>query len=1032
MSTLQEFESGVRTAQLAVENGQNTFNALAEQRFKLTAQGVPSSDPRVQSLTRDIEAQVRQNEFNQESLTRTRQDLRNFKIANGLDTENFTAKANQDTAAGQVANADPQITQPQTENPETVESVSTDEASRIASADVSDPGEALTDPRQPQEPEPEPTNAGQSGQQITQSDGGSTAAAGADQVDADATSAYQLLRNPMHDFASYTYGLSLHLLTPQDYNDTVENENYIPKNVLIASAGRYDNFKGTNPFPRSPRFNVDFYFDDLNISTYVAPNTHNRNTNSISLRFKIIEPYGLSLIERLVITAKEAGIKNYIDAPYMLQIDFFGYDDKGIPASLREFTKYIPIKMIKMEVGFTEAGAEYLVNAVPFNHSAYDQSYVKTPSLFEIKAQTVAGFFQTDENVSSATTSTTERQINLEQENLGVANRGANRNTNGAISGDRPAFTGAITADSYGFAINFWCKNLVKLQKIEVADVYRFEFDKEIADAGITFASRVNHLDTGMADIEDVESIRKTVLGNLGKAVGTFNDTKQVYAINAGTSIERVIDYIVRSSAYILKQFTIPEEHKTYKSFKEALAAHGGALDWYKITPRVKLLEFDNRRGIYAREITYIVSKYKITNIPLDIAPTGKEKTPLKIYDYYYTGKNSDILDLKIQFNMLYYYAATVYRDALTETNPLPERELQQQEANPSNYQGVGETTNLNISELTPKVKKYQVLEARARATGSAVYAKQVAATELETWVLDRAPGDMIQADLKIIGDPHWIKQDDIFYGVQLSQDAPDTSVTDQRLTKNGSIKLDKGYAHVLINFRVPTDIDERTGLMDFNSTFNRKSIFSGLYLVTTIENNFNQGQFTQTLKLVRAYEQEEDVLVKKGVINSERQADVSDDIAGQTPEPRAFEAETAPSQAPTPGEVDDSSAPGPTGATEEEAPEREAEDLKQVAETAPTETITQQTEPVPSVPPSTNINDPNNLINSIQDNTLTKLTSSDPKVKLSAVEDSADKYRQLQTIYENQGDYARAKIAGREFEAQLQEREKLRKQLGI
>ena len=51
------------------------------------------------------------------------------------------------------------------------------------------------------------------------------------------------LPNPLSDYESYTYGLSLHLLSQTQYNNLIQNPetSYIPQNVLVASAGKNSN-----------------------------------------------------------------------------------------------------------------------------------------------------------------------------------------------------------------------------------------------------------------------------------------------------------------------------------------------------------------------------------------------------------------------------------------------------------------------------------------------------------------------------------------------------------------------------------------------------------------------------------------------------------------------------------------------------------------------------------------------------------------------------------------------------------------------
>ena len=52
------------------------------------------------------------------------------------------------------------------------------------------------------------------------------------------------------------------------------------------------------------------------------------------------------------------------------------------------------------------------------------------------------------------------------------------------------------------------------------------------------------------------------------------------------------------------------------------------------------------------------------------------------------------------------------------------------------------------------------------------------------------------------------------------------------------------------MDFKFPTDINERKGVMDFQSLENVQ--FNGLYKVVQVESIFDRGKFTQVLDLVR------------------------------------------------------------------------------------------------------------------------------------------------------------------------------------
>jgi hypothetical protein len=102
--------------------------------------------------------------------------------------------------------------------------------------------------------------------------------------------------------------------------------------------------------------------------------------------------------------------------------------------------------------------------------------------------------------------------------------------------------------------------------------------------------------------------------------------------------------------------------------------------------------------------------------------------------------------------------------------------------------------------------------------------------------------GDMLNLDLKISGDPDFIKQDDVFLN-------PTAAGRGQVNTMN-SINMDAGEVHVNLEFRTYTDIDQEKGIMINN--LERSSGFSGVYRVLQVENIFDRGQFTQNLNCVR------------------------------------------------------------------------------------------------------------------------------------------------------------------------------------
>jgi len=660
------------------------------------------------------------------------------------------------------------------------------------------------------------------------------------------------ITNRLHNYPSYTYGLSWHGLTDTQYNNVVQNQTYTPANVLVASAGRYG-----SDFPRNEFFTDDFYFDNLDMTTIIGPNDNSRNTNAIELSFTLIEPYGFTLVERMLQYADAIKSGNYLDMPYLLQIDFFAIDNAGnIVGSIESLRKRIPIKLIKMDIKVSNRGAEYSIQAVPFNHSAYDSSSISTPANFEVVGSTVGDFFtstedaQTTEQANSAVQRETP-QSQTTPTNSANTSAGATNPTN--TTPPPPTFT---QVKSYGSAINAWNSALKNAGKQDTADVYKFDIDPIIAGSGFTKPKSVDPKAVPMKDTNNTDDqiqMRRAVVP--GSNQGVYDNSKVIFQVQSGTTIEKLLEHIIRSSDYVQKQLIVPED-PDYASQKEQYKDQ--PLNWFKIVPSVILTGFDNVKKVWAREITYSIKPYKIYNIRSDVGPQGVQIYPVKAYNYIYTGQNDDVLDFDIIFNALYYTQVTAYRDSLSSlTNTGDSSIVQDQTDNSPSYSGSDNTIVQQANAVTPTVKKNIVQNSQATATGGATTAKEVASLDLVDSLMTNSQADMLNLKLKIIGDPDYIKQDDVFYRTTNNTNAAPTKPTgDTRLINNGSLVMDDGCLYVQVLFRTPTDIDESTGLMKFDSKYTH-SIFSGLYQVLTVKSSFAQGKFEQELELIRCPRQQ-------------------------------------------------------------------------------------------------------------------------------------------------------------------------------
>jgi hypothetical protein len=141
--------------------------------------------------------------------------------------------------------------------------------------------------------------------------------------------------NQLDQYASYTYGISWYLLSPAQFTAMVKAQraNVTGWQLLMQSGG-------APATGRSPAFSVDYYMDDLEISSKIWGGGKQMANNAVDIKFRVTEPNGITLIQSLYnavksvygavsTTSDTADTPNYLTAQYCLVIQFYGYDANG-------------------------------------------------------------------------------------------------------------------------------------------------------------------------------------------------------------------------------------------------------------------------------------------------------------------------------------------------------------------------------------------------------------------------------------------------------------------------------------------------------------------------------------------------------------------------------------------------------------------------------------------------------------------------------------------------------------------------------
>ncbi len=653
--------------------------------------------------------------------------------------------------------------------------------------------------------------------------------------------------NPLHQYVNYTYGFSLFALSKDDYNSLTSSATDFAfvapagqdaKRLLIASAGRREIFGAV----RNNNFEEDFYFDSFKIETVVGLNARGRGTNVTEAQFGVIEPMGFTLFNRLLKTAEELKIPNYLEMPLLLRLDFYGSTDVGaIVAPIANQTKILAVKLVECKTSITTRGTEYQFRAVPYHQQAFNETYATTPVNFSITASTVGEFFDADKpEINGINKIALDSDREQRQAITDAYNRNDEKSAEQLAQSKAKKF---FVVKSYAAGFNSWLAYLKETGATQKLSEVAFQFHKDFRDSAII-----------LPNVQKVENA--PVSGTAAQAANPCADRTVTQAIsfpiNAGTDVLKVIELVMQNSEFIRKQVIDVKNDSP-----EAMARkRASPMYWYKVHGSVELLDFDESLNKWSKKITYIVDKYEVLNVKLPYGAAAKPNGVVKEYNYWYTGKNKDVIDLRLDFNMGFFIPLLVARNRTAEAgnkavevDPSASKDI----VKPSSAAGSPQPQQIFTTGLNQRAMSAG--DAQKDAVGLTV-------ANLAQNIYSESRGDMINVQLRILGDPEFIKQDDLYYpasGFTFDYSRQFVNANKSGNHRQGiySLNFDSGDVLVGLNFQTPTDIDEQTGMPKMDSRF-QTGIFSGVYKVINVTSEFRNGKFEQTLNLVRLFDQDE------------------------------------------------------------------------------------------------------------------------------------------------------------------------------
>lgn len=225
--------------------------------------------------------------------------------------------------------------------------------------------------------------------------------------------------NTLHQFASFNSIFTLSVLTVDEVN--MPDETYRVQQPLLQifrSGGGAEN-KVTTAYEDAIGGKLEYFIDDVEIEGIVVPNSRTRSTNATFISFSVTEPYSMGLfIQTLQVAATMAGYTNYLQAPYLLTVEFIGYDDDGdilVVDDGRNLRRMFPLKFTNIEFDVDRSGTKYQVECIPWNEQAFIDNVEQAKNDIAIKGSTAAEILQSGEQ--SLTTIMNGRFEELRKEN---------------------------------------------------------------------------------------------------------------------------------------------------------------------------------------------------------------------------------------------------------------------------------------------------------------------------------------------------------------------------------------------------------------------------------------------------------------------------------------------------------------------------------------------------------------------------------------------------------------------------------------
>jgi len=634
--------------------------------------------------------------------------------------------------------------------------------------------------------------------------------------------------NPLGNYSSSTYAITLYMCTAEFLNkfSAADPPGTLPDSsdgiFVVAQSAGINNAFDNRLLTKSRRLGrgeegLDYYIEDLNIDIQMPQNAVNLATTVGKIEFKIVEPIGFSFLQDLAIAstringlsslAQSSGsAANTMQQNYILGIRFYGYDVNGKVVNPGTNPKLGSINTEKTDKNSISE------RFIPMQISSMTFKLDDKATIYSCQAQYQAPQVAFGEKVN-ATKSVTQIR---------------GQTVDGVLNGDG----GLIPL------LNKKSQTLVDDKIVKIPTQYEIEWvggdDNPIAKSLLVDNTNV---EKALTEMYNAPSTDKSNVSGSARA-RTYDPTSKVLTFQAGTSITEIIDNVIVKSSFISDALTGVGTGETESQINPS--ANLKELQWYYINPVTEILGRDELTNDWAYKITYQIGVYKIPFIRTQYKnATTKYPGPYKVYNYIYTGENSEVIEFEQTYDQL--YTSYISLSAIA-------------------------TENVAVTNLYRKMGSVPLTPSPSSNSNS-VSGKQNGGSILNENVRAQLyqPDSQEKAKLKILGDPDWIMtvvgvDQQISSLYSSSNGSKSIDLARQLYGSDYSINPYGGQVFIQVIFGIATDyqddglLDVGNDVMFFQDTSVADNNIQGfVYIPQTVSSSFSRGQFTQTFDLTVA-----------------------------------------------------------------------------------------------------------------------------------------------------------------------------------